>query len=282
MYGAGLVLEGGGMRGLYTAGVLDFFLDQGILFEACYGVSAGICNAVSYIAGQKGRALAVNVDYLQDKRYAGVYSLLTTGDLFGVKMCYKEIPEKLNPYDYDTFEKYQGEVYAVVTNIRTGRPEYLRVRDMRTDIVKVRASASMPLVSRKVRIGREYYLDGGMSDSIPVVRSVQDGHQKNVVVMTKEVGYRREPTSHMWMIRRRYQKYPKLVEAMENRHLHYNKALDYIEKGVKEGTVFLIQPKEQGSVGRLEKDRMKLEALHREGYEDGERHYEGLRAFLEK
>ena len=159
MYQAGLVLEGGGMKGVYTAGVLDFFTEKGIDFSHIYGVSAGACHMCSYLSRQKGRALSVSVDYLDTRRYCSLESLLTSGDLFNVDFCYHLIPEYLYPYDYETFEKYPGKAYSVVTNIETGQPEYLRVRDIRKDIDKIRASASLPLVARNVKIDGKLYLE---------------------------------------------------------------------------------------------------------------------------
>ena len=159
MYQAGLVLEGGGMKGVYTAGVLDFFTEKGIDFSHIYGVSAGACHMCSYLSRQKGRALSVSVDYLDTRRYCSLESLLTSGDLFNVDFCYHLIPDYLYPYDYDTFEKYPGKAYSVVTNIETGQPEYLRVRDIRKDIDKIRASASLPLVARNVKIDGKLYLE---------------------------------------------------------------------------------------------------------------------------
>lgn len=282
LYQAGLVLEGGGMKGVYTAGVLDFFLDRGIDFAKCYGVSAGACTLCSYLSRQKGRGFATTVDYLKDKNYCSVYSLVTSGDLFNVDMCYHQIPERLNPYDYEAFDKNESKGYAVVTNIETGLPEYIPLRDMHTDIEAVRASASLPLVSRNVRIGNHLYLDGGMSDPIPLMHSVTDGNRKNVVVMTKEVGYRRKPSGQLGLIKAKYRKYPKVYELMKNRHIEYNKTLDYIQEQVKNGTAFLIQPKHKSEVGRIEKDRDKLQALYQEGYEEAAERYEELIAFLER
>ena len=187
MYQAGLVLEGGAMKGVYTAGVLDFFLDAGIDFAKCYGVSAGACCLCSYLSRQKGRQYSVFTDYLEDKNYWGLSSLLRTGDYFNVQMCYHDIPEHLNPFDYETFDKNPSKGYAVVTNIETGLAEYLPMKNMHRNIDAVRASASMPLVSRPVEINGKLYLDGGLADSIPLLHAVTDGCRKNVVVMTKEV-----------------------------------------------------------------------------------------------
>lgn len=282
MYQAGLVLEGGGLKGVYTAGVLDFFLDKGIEFSSCYGVSAGACNLCSFLSKQRGRAYHVNVDYLDDKNYCSAYSLLKTGDLFGAEMCYHKIPDELYPYDYDTYNQYQGVFYSVVTNIETGQPEYIPIKDMKEDIEAVRASASLPLVSRNVSYQGKLYLDGGISDAIPLRKSVEDGNNKHVVVMTKEVGYRRKPSSMTSLIKLRYRKYPRVYELMKNRHIAYNETLDFIEEQVKAGSTFLIQPKIKSDVGRIEKDRNKLKALYEEGYKEAAECYEDLLKFLEK
>lgn len=282
MYQAGLVLEGGGLKGVYTAGVLDFFLDKGIEFSSCYGVSAGACNLCSFLSKQQGRAYHVSVDYLDDKNYCSAYSLLKTGDLFGAEMCYHKIPDELYPYDYDTYNQYQGVFYSVVTNIETGQPEYIPIKDMKEDIEAVRASASLPLVSRNVSYQGKLYLDGGISDAIPLRKSVEDGNNKHVVVMTKEVGYRRKPSSMTSLIKLRYRKYPRVYELMKNRHIAYNETLDFIEEQVKAGSTFLIQPKIKSDVGRIEKDRNKLKALYEEGYKEAAECYEDLLKFLEK
>lgn len=270
------------MKGIYTAGVLDFFLEKDLEFSSCYGVSAGACHLCSFLSKQKGRAYAVCTDYLDDKNYCSAYSLLRTGDLFNAKMCYDEIPNQLNLFDYDTYDTYQGRAYAVVTNIESGRAEYLRMKNMRQDIVAVRASASLPLVSRNVKIGNSLYLDGGISDSIPIMRSILDGNRKNVVVLTKEVGYRRTPSSHLELVKLRYAKYPKVYELMKNRHTEYNRTLDYLEEQRKNGQAFVIRPKKKSGIGRIEKNREKLKALYEEGYRDAEECYDALMEYLNK
>ena len=281
MYQAGLVLEGGGMKGVYTAGVLDFFLEKGIEFSSVYGVSAGACHMCSYLSKQKERALDISIDYLDNKKYCSAYSLLTTGDLFNVNTAYNLIPEYLNPYDHDTFAKYAGRAYAVVTNIVTGKPEYLRIKDARKDIVAVRASASLPLVSRNVKIGDKLYLDGGISDAVPIKKSILDGNRKNVVVLTKEEGYVRQPSKHLEVLKLRYLQYPKVYELMKNRHIAYNDTMAYLEKQQENGQAFVIRPREKSEVGRIEKDAEKLKALYAEGYKDAEANYELLLNYLE-
>ena len=282
MYQAGLVLEGGGMKGIYTAGVLDFFLEKGLEFSSVYGVSAGACHMCSYLSKQKGRALDISIDYLDSKKYCSIESLLMTGDLFNVNTCYHLIPDYLYPYDHEAFERYQGKAYSVVTNIATGRPEYLRLRDLRKDIIKVQASASLPLVSRNVKIDGKYYLDGGISDSIPLQKSIMDGNRKNIVVMTKETGYIREAASgaQLALIKARYLKYPKVYELMADRHFRYNDTLKYIESRQADGQAFVIRPREKSKVGRIEKDKEKLLALYKEGYWDAADCYEDLLAYL--
>ncbi|MBQ6807500.1 MAG: patatin family protein [Lachnospiraceae bacterium] len=283
MYQAGLVLEGGGMKGIYTAGVLDFFLDKEIMFSSCYGVSAGACSLCSYLSKQRKRAYRVNVNYLEHKDYCSVQSLLKTGNIFGVDMCYKLIPDYLDPYDYETFNQYEGKAYAVVTNIRTGEPEYMQLKDMHKDIIAVQASSSMPLVSRNVKIGEEYYLDGGISDSIPLRRSMKDGNAKNVVIMTKEEGFIRKPAGNeLALMKVRYARYPKVYELMRERHICYNNTVQFIEEQREQGNVFVIRPKHVSQVGRLEKDKAKLDALYEEGYRDAQECYVELLEYLER
>lgn len=281
MYQAGLILEGGGMKGVYTAGVLDFFLDKDIMFSSVYGVSAGACHMCSYLSRQRGRALDVCIDYLDSRKYCSIESLLSSGDLFNVQMCYHLIPDYLYPYDHEAFYGYEGKAYSVATDIAAGRPEYFRIRDVRKDIDKIRASASLPLVSRNVEIEGRLYLDGGISDSIPLQKSVVDGNRKNVVVMTKEVGYVRKPSTQLGLIKTRYWKYPKVYELLAERHIAYQRQLDYMGRLQENGQVYVIRPKAASEVGRVEKDVGKLKRLYQEGYEDAEACYQELIVFLE-
>ena len=282
MIQAGLVLEGGGMKGIYTAGVLEYFMEKELYFQNCYGVSAGACHLCSYISKQPKRAYRISLDYLKDENYCSTKSLLTTGDLFNVKMCYDTIPNKLDPYDYKMAAKYEGNAYAVATNVETGQAEYLPMKEMHRDIIHVRASASLPLVSRFVSIHGHDYLDGGLADMIPLKHAMEDGNQKNVVVLTKEVGYVRKPTSHPEMFKFRYPKHPKIYELMRDRHLIYQDTMHLIEKEENAGNVFVIRPQEPNDIGRIEKDREKLEKLYWIGYEDARRRYEDLMNFLKK
>lgn len=282
MIEGGLVLEGGGMKGIYTAGVLEYFMEKDLYFQNCYGVSAGACHLCSYISKQKKRAYNVSLNYLKDKNYCSIRSLLLTGDLFNATMCYDTIPNKLEPYDYKTAAKYEGNAYAVVTNISTGEAEYMPMREMHRDTLAVRASASLPLVSRNVKIGDAYYLDGGMADPVPIRKAIADGNQKNVVILTKEVGYIRRPASKASanMIRLKYTKYPKLHELIINRHARYNETLRFLAEEEQAGRAFVIRPKKANDIGRIEKDRQKLEALYELGYQDAKECYDELMTFL--
>lgn len=284
MYRAGLVLEGGGMRGVYTAGILDFFIEKNVLLSSVYGVSAGACHMCSYLSGQKGRARDVSVDYLDNKMYCSARSLILTGDLFNVDVAYNLIPNYLNPFDHETYHKYQGKAYAVVTNIVTGQPEYLRIRDLKDDIDAIRASASLPLMARNVEINGKLYLDGGIADPIPIAKSILDGNRKNVVILTKEEGYVRKPTDKLSLalIKARYLKYPKIYELMAQRHTNYNETLDYLYRQVENGQAYVIRPKHPGKVGRIEKNKDNLLALYRQGYEEAAAHYDSLMEYLGK
>ncbi len=276
----GLVIEGGGTRGIYAAGVMDFFIDKDIYFSNCYGVSAGSCHCCSYLSKQKGRARDVFVEYINDDRYASFKNLMKTGDYFGKEFSLKTIPNELLPYDYDTYESQKSNFYAVATNVETGKAEYLKVVDMHKDIDYVWASSSLPLMSRIVEIDGKKYLDGGVADSIPVLKSIEDGNEKTVLILTREKSYRKEPNKLISVIRMKYKEYPSFVKAMEERHIVYNEILDKIDELEKAGKIFVFRPKEPVKVGRIEKDRERLLALYKQGYDDAKDGYEKLKEYL--
>lgn len=280
MIESGLVVEGGGMRGIYTAGVLDFFMEKNIYFDDCYGVSAGACHLSSYLSKQIGRSLKVTLDYINDKRYCSINSLIKTGDMFGVEMLYNRIPNELVLYDYETFNKFKGNFYSVVTNCKTGKAEYMKIQDMKKDIVTVRASSSLPLLSRIVEINGEEYLDGGITDSIPIKKSIEDGHHKNVVILTRDKTYRKSKASFLNIFKMKYKKYPNLIKAIEDRYKMYNDTIDFIEEKRRSGEAFVIQPKGPVNISRVEKDKRKLKALYDEGYNDAKECYEDLIKFI--
>ena len=278
----GLVLEGGGMRGIFTAGVLDFFLDKNITFNNCIGVSAGACHACSFLSGQRGRALHVCIDYLQDKRYCSMYSLITTGDLFGVDFVYHEIPEKLYKIDNDFFKQNPCSFQAAITNCETGKAEYPYIKDMKNDVDIVRASSSLPLVSRIVMLNGKPYLDGGIADAIPLRQSILEGYAKNVVVLTQPRDYQKSALKFAGVIEKKYKKYPKLVEVIKNRHNIYNQTLTYIAEEEKKGNAFVIAPATPLGLGRIEKDKNKLTEAYEKGYKEAQNAYQALKEFMTK
>lgn len=280
MIETGLIIEGGGMRGVYAAGVLDYFMEQNLYFRDCYAVSAGSCHACSYYSKQIGRSLKVTLDYINDKRYCSINSLIKTGDMFGAKMLYDTIPNELNIYDYDTYNKINANFYSVVTNCDTGEAEYIKIKDMKKDIIAIRASSSLPLLSRIVEFNGGRYLDGGIADSIPIKKSIEDGHEKNVVILTRDINYRKPKNSLIPLFKIKYKNYPNLLKSIERRHEIYNGTLDFIEEERKRNNVFVIRPKNPVNIGRLEKDKIKLKAIYDQGYNDAKESFGSLLEFL--
>ena len=278
----GLVIEGGGMRGIFAAGVLEYLLDNDIKVDYVIGVSAGACHGCSYVSGQKGRAFAVCTDYMDDPRYGSVQSLLKTGDYFGKKFMYHTIPEELNPVDNESFKKSGIRFEVGVFNCNTGKSEYPEIKDMFEDVDWIAASASLPLFARMVDIGGYQYMDGGLSDSIPVKHAQEIGCDKVIVILTRERGYRKAASKSIPLIKAKYKDYPKLIEALKRRHTVYNETLEYIDGEEKKGNVFVIAPVKDLGVGRLEKDRNKLKNAYLEGYYVTESYGDKLKEFLEK
>lgn len=280
---AGLVFEGGGMRGLYTAGVVDAFLENGIIIKTGIGVSAGICHACSYYSLQKGRAARVILDYVDRPYYCGKRVFAKTGDFFSEQFIYHTIPEKLNKIDNAAFKQMLSrgvKLYSCVTNIKSGEAEYLEIRDMIDDIESIRASASLPLLSKKVLIDGNYYLDGGVADSIPIKKSEQLGNRKNVVILTQPRDYRKKANSSYLAIKLMYSKYPEFTRSMKLRHISYNSSLEYIKRREEEGDVFVIAPEKSFSIDRLERDKVKLCDLYAMGFADATARLAELKEFL--
>lgn len=276
----GLVLEGGGMRGIYTAGILDVFMDHGIRFDGVIGVSAGAVHGCSFIAGQRGRNIRYYKKYCNDRRFMSFWNLITTGDIAAEKFCYHELPERLEPYDYEAFERSDTEFYVGCSNLETGKAEYIKLTDMKGQIDCLRASASLPYVSRIVRAEGMKLLDGGCTDSIPVKAFMRLGFQRDVVILTREKGYRKEP-EHTWMARLMYRRYPKFVRAVARRHLVYNKTLEDIEALEKAGRIFVIRPREPLNIGRMEHDPEELQRVYDIGMEDGKRQLADMVSWME-
>ena len=275
----GLVLEGGAMRGIYTAGVLDIFLEHGIHFDSVMGVSAGAIHGCSFVSGQKGRSIRYYRKYVSDKRFMSFHNLLRTGDLVDEQFCYHEIPEKLDIYDYEAFGKADVKFYAVSTNLETGRAEYIQIEEMKRDIDAVRASASMPFVSKIVEFNGMKLLDGGCSDSIPVIASRKLGNKKNVVVLTRHDGYEKKPTK-IAPAKVIYGKYPKFIQALADRHIVYNQTLKFIKEKQAEGEIFVIQPEIPLTIGRMSHDLNEIQATYDQGRKDALAKIEDLKKWM--
>ncbi len=276
----GLVLEGGALRALYTAGVLDVWMDEGVHVDALFGVSAGALFGANLFSGQKGRALRYNKRFLRDKRYMSMYSFLTTGDYVGKKFAYYDITTKYDPYDEEAFEKSGGAFYAAVTNVKTGKAEHMQIKNVLEDMEILRATSALPFVSRFVDIGGEKYLDGGVADSIPLKACMERGYDKVIVILTRPLDYRKKPMKSA-LIRARYGKYPGFCEALLNRHACYNAQVEEVARLEKEGKVFVIRPEQALALSRLEKDPEKLQAVYDCGIEDGKKTLAALRAYLQ-
>ena len=280
MKNTGLVLEGGGMRGLYTAGILDFFMEKNLYFPYVIGVSAGACNASSYISRQIGRSKKVNLDYIGDHRYLSYRNFIKERSLFGMKFMFEEIPNNLVPFDFSAYNKAKESFVIVATNCDTGKAEYFYNTHGHDLITELKASSSLPFLSPMVNYKGMKLLDGGISDSIPIKKSLEDGNTKNLVILTRDKNYRKEPFSGKFISKRLYKGYPKLNEAMDNRYKIYNDTLDYIDSSEGTSNLFVIRPKTKLEVGRLEKNRSKLEDLFNQGYQDAKASYEDLVKWL--
>ena len=275
----GLVLEGGAMRGMYTAGVLDSFMDHGVDADGIVGVSAGACFGCNLFSGQRGRVLRYNQRFAGDPRNVSIRSLITTGDIVNREFAYYVVPTKYDVFDEAAFEAHGGEYWVVVTNVETGEAEYMQMHHLLADIEMMRASASMPFCSRFVPIDGKNYLDGGIADSIPVMRALEMGYDKVIVVLTQPLSYRKKPMNKA-MIRAFYRKYPNLCRTLEERHARYNAQVEEVIRLEKEGKIFVIRPDEPLDIKRLEKNPAELARVHGIGLADGNACMEALKAYL--
>ncbi|HJJ48116.1 MAG TPA: patatin family protein [Methanocorpusculum sp.] len=284
LHQAGLILEGGGMRGVYTAGALDALIENDLQFSAVYAVSSGACHAVSYISQQKGRAYRANTQYADDWHFCGLRCFLTTGSFFGWKMMYK-INSELDPLDFDAYEKYPGTFYAVATSLRTGLAAYLPVTadDLRTGIDKVRASCAIPYVSTSVSVNGRRYLDGCISNSIPVKKSMKDGNTKNVVILARHRGYRKLPHTILQELFYyiRYLFSPGYGIMCLTRFIRYNRTLRFIKAEEKAGRLFVLAPKKRLHVGSLSRNKKKLQKAYEAGYAETMERMAELKKYLE-
>ena len=277
----GLVLEGGAMRGLFTAGVLDIFLDNNVEVTDVVGVSAGTLFGVNYVSKQRGRALRYNLKYINDKRYMNVKSWLKTGNLINKDFTYYKLPFQLDVFDNKTFKESPINFFATVTNIETGEAEFVKIEDAYKQMETLRATSALPFISEIIEVGDKKYLDGGIANSIPVDFFEKQDFDKVIVILTRPITYRKEKTTGI-QYKMFYKKYPKLVEKLENRYKEYNDTVDKIVELEKEGKLFVIRPSENITIKRLEKDVEKLQKVYDLGLKDGNNIIEELKQYLEK
>ena len=276
-----LVLEGGAMRGLYTAGILDALVDTDIKIDCIIGVSAGALFGVNYKSKQKGRVLRYNTKYANDKRYMGLHSLITTGNLVNTEFAYHELPTKLDIFDEEEYSKSKTDFYAVITNINTGKAEYKKIINATIQVDELRASGSMPYVSQPVKIDDNYYLDGALADSIPVLKAKEMGYDKVIVVLTRPKEYRKKKRSPL-IAKLFYKKYPNLIEAINTRYKQYNGTLDIIEELEDKKDIYVFRPSTDLKIKRVEKDKSKLEAMYNLGLKDFKDNLKSLKKYLKK
>lgn len=262
-----LVLEGGGLRGVFTCGVLDCFMDHGICFPFIVGVSAGACNGLSYMSGQRGRAKSSNIDLMYKYHYVGLKYLLTQGCIMDFKLLFEDFPERIIPYDYDAYFSNQSRFVMVTTNCLTGKAEYLEEKSSSERVMSiVRASSSLPYVTNITYVDGVPMLDGGIVDSIPVRYALDQGYEKLVVILTRNRGYRKKEGKTR-IAKAFYRKYPALQTALMERNIVYNRTMELIESLEDQGKITVIRPIRPVEVGRMEKDTAKLSALYQEGYD---------------
>lgn len=276
----GLILEGGAMRGLFTAGVMDVLMENNITFDGAIGVSAGAVFGCNYKSHQIGRVLRYNTKFCKDPRYASFRSLLKTGDLYGAEFCYHELPNKLDPFDTDTYKKNPMEFYVVCTDLKTGKPVYHNcLTGDETDITWMRASASMPMVSRVVEVNGYQLLDGGIADSIPIRKFQELGYNKNVIVLTQPLDYIKHKNKILPLLRIALRKYPEVIHALEVRHNMYNQTTAYVRLLEQQGDVCVIRPEASLNIKQVEHDPAELKRVYDLGRKVGEAKLTEVQAF---
>ena len=277
-----LVMEGGAMRGMFTCGVTDVFLEEGITFDAAAGISAGACLGCNFKSRQAGRAIRYNKRYSRDPRFCSFKSLVKTGNLYGADFCYRELPEVLDPFDNKAFEENPMAFYIGATDVDTGEIRYHKCTDGgKKDLKWMQASASMPLVSNIVEADGYRMLDGGIVDPVPYRYMEELGYDRNVYILTQPKGFRKEKSSALPLIRIALRKTPKIVEAMEHRHEVYNRQMAEIDEKEARGEILVIRPPESLGISRTEHDPNELERVYRTGRREAYRMLPKIRSFLE-
>ena len=279
----GLILEGGAMRGMFTAGVMDVLMENKIEFDGAVGTSAGAAFGCNYKSGQIGRVIRYNTKFSRDKRYSGFRVFLKTGNYYSTDFCYGEVPLKYDKFDFQAYKKNPMEFYVVCTDIEKGEAVYHKYEgNEKSGFDWIRASASMPLVSKIVEIDGKKLLDGGVTDAIPVKFFKNLGYDKNVVILTQPKGYKKGKSKSVPFIKMLYKKYPKLISLMENRHNMYNGTLKYIEDLEKKGELFVIRPEKALPIKRVEKDEEKLKETYKIGRQVMKENLDALKEYLDK
>ncbi|HJF74310.1 MAG TPA: patatin-like phospholipase family protein [Gallibacterium anatis] len=275
----GLVLEGGAMRGLYTAGILDVFLEQDIHVDGIVGVSAGVLFGVNYPSKQKGRALRYNLKYLNDKRYMGLHSLITTGNIVNKDFAFYDLPINIDRFDEQAFIDSGIDFYATLTNVDTGQAEYVKLSHIFEQMEVLRATSAMPFVSRMVEIDGKRYLDGGIADSIPLEKCRQLGYDKIIVILTRPLEYRKKAVNPL-LFKLFYAKYPNLVASLTQRYLNYNQRVEQVIEADKKGEIFVFRPSKTLPIKRIEKDPVKIQAMYDLGVADAHQALADLKHYL--
>ena len=261
-----LILEGGTLRPIFSAGVMDALLDNNITFPYCIGVSAGITNGISYISQQRGRNLEVVTKYRNDKRYLGYRNFLKCKSLFGLDFVFDEIPNKLIPFDMDTYKKYPGKVLVGVTNAKTGKTEYLDGKNLDDKATMLRATCALPIFFPVIKLNGNEYYDGGICDPIPIKKAIKDGNDKHLIILTQPKGYKKELSKKNVLVAKLLNnKYPNLKDALLNRHDSYNETVRFCEELEKQGKALILRP--EFSLESFEKDVAKLKANYNHGYD---------------
>lgn len=278
----GLVMEGGAMRGIFTAGITDVMMENGITFDGAIGVSAGAAFGCNYKSGQPGRVIRYNKEYCKDPRFCSIRSLIKTGNMFGADFCYRELPYELDLFDYKAYADSPMEFYAVCTDVRTGEAVYKRCDTLDgAEMEWLRASASLPLAARVVEINGEGYLDGGISDSIPLEYFESIGYERNVVILTQPNEYVKKKNPVLPLMKMVMRKYPGMIRAMKDRHNVYNKSTEYVRKAESEGRAFVFRPDEKLPVGHIEHNSDNLQRVYEIGRNMAKRRLDELLSFLE-
>ena len=276
----GLVLEGGAMRGLWTAGITDVMMEHDIWPDGLVGVSAGAAFGCNYKSRQIGRAIRYNMRFAKDSRYSGIRSLLTTGDYFNAEFDYHIVPKQYEIYDDDAFNRNPMEFIVVCTDVETGEAVYKPLTEANYDTYEwIRASASMPLVSKVVSIQRRKLLDGGVADSIPLAYTESIGYDRNVVVLTQPLGYQKEHNRLMPLMRFALRRYPEMIKALDYRHIMYNKQLEYVAQAEREGRCLVIRPDEKIPIGHISHNPQQMQHVYQIGRAIGERYIERIKDF---